>query len=340
MPRTSFPVHMPPRAMVRIMVIVTAALGVLATACGGGGNSLGDPTAPGAWSAEALAVEGGRAVFPIVVNSQLGVGSNRLAFGFFSTENALISDAVADVRLFTLDDDNGTLVSEHELRMVQLQEEEDDHATRVIALNAFHGEPLATLFVAQVELHRSQWWGADLRVTLGDEQTEEMRVRFFVSERTPEPMIGETPPASTQTVLRDVDIIERIDSSVAPVPALHELTVAEALRNGRPTVVAFATPAFCQTRFCGPIMSQVVVPLWEQFGDEVDFIHIEPFDLTEARAGRLVPVPQMEEWGLTTEPWIFLLDGSGTVRAKYEGVTDVFEVRPALKALLDPDRAS
>jgi hypothetical protein len=131
-----------------------------------------------------------------------------------------------------------------------------------------------------------------------------------------------------------------IDSSTPPRPELHQLTVAEAIANGRPSVVAFATPAFCQTRFCGPVVDAVVMPLYERYGDRVNFLHIEPYQLEEARKGRLVVIPEMQEWGLPSEPWIFVLDATGHVIAKFEGIMSKEEVEPALQRALDGQVAS
>ena len=94
------------------------------------------------------------------------------------------------------------------------------------------------------------------------------------------------------------------------------------------------TPLFCQSRFCAPMMDSVVHPLYEEFSDRVQFVHVEPFVLSEARAGRLVPVPLMAEWRLLTEPWIFVADASGAVVAKFEGVATVEELRETLASVL------
>jgi hypothetical protein len=111
--------------------------------------------------------------------------------------------------------------------------------------------------------------------------------------------------------------------------------VAEAIASGRPSLVAFATPAFCRTRFCGPVVDAVVVPLAARYAGRANFLHIEPYDLAQARgSGRLVPIPELEQWGLTTEPYLFLLDGTGRVVAKFEGVTSADEVGAALRRLL------
>ncbi|MEE8422600.1 MAG: thioredoxin family protein, partial [Dehalococcoidia bacterium] len=95
------------------------------------------------------------------------------------------------------------------------------------------------------------------------------------------------------------------------------------------------TPAFCQTRFCGPVVDEVVRPLEERHGEVATFIHIEPFDLAKARGGELVVLPVMAEWALATEPWVFVVDRDGKLAAKFEGITSAAEVEEALLAVLE-----
>jgi hypothetical protein len=111
-------------------------------------------------------------------------------------------------------------------------------------------------------------------------------------------------------------------------------------------LVAFVTPAFCQTRFCGPVMEEVVIPTSEAYGDRIEIIHIEPFDLQAARDGSFLtsvdggsiylPAPIVSEWGLLTEPFIFVIDPDGTVAAKFEGIMEAEEVAAALDLVLAP----
>ena len=112
---------------------------------------------------------------------------------------------------------------------------------------------------------------------------------------------------------------------------MHELTTAEAIGSGRPAVVAYATPAFCQSRVCGPLMDAVVDPLFERYADRVAFIHVEPFLLAKARGGEFVPVPTVDEWGLQTEPWIFIIDQERRVACRFEAIVALEEVEPVLE---------
>jgi hypothetical protein len=311
--------------------LLIATLALLVAACGGESDA---PPSDTSWSAQAIAPAQDSAGIPLFVNSsRLGVGANRIAFGFFDREGALLSEVTADVRLFTLDGDEGTFVSERALTRVALElgavHEHDDGTLHD------HSGATVALFVANVGFTRSGDWGAEVTIDLDGDRVA-TRLRFVVQERTPEPMIGDAIPRSVQRVLADVDAVEEIDSSLPPVPEMHDQTVAAALDAGRPMLVAFATSAFCQSRFCGPVIDGIVRPLLDRYGSEAAFIHIEPFDLAEARdAGRLVGLPVMAEWGLTTEPWVFIVDGDGRVSAKFEGIMSLAEVEAALAAVLE-----
>lgn len=302
-------------------------------------SGCGSSDAGGSWSSQAISESTDpEAPQPQIIGSQLGRGQARLTFGVFNSDGSLVHDArEARVRLYTLDGDEGKAVGEqHVLTPVTLRERFDHkHPDGSIHL---HQDPVATVYVTNVELDRSAWWGAALSFTVGDRHYEDLRTRFFVAEETLEPGIGEPAPRSTQRVLRDVADITEIDSSRPPVPEFHRLTVKEAIESGKPTVVAFATPAFCQTRFCGPVVDAVIEPLAAQYGDRAHFVHIEPYRLDQARAGKLVPVPELEQWGLTTEPWVFVLDASGRVAAKFEGITSQEEVGAALERVVTATR--
>jgi hypothetical protein len=118
------------------------------------------------------------------------------------------------------------------------------------------------------------------------------------------------------------------------MPELHNLTVADAIASRRPTVVAFASPAFCVSRICGPT-KQILDELYPRYRNRVNFIHVEPYKLDDARAGKaLTPMPIMSEWGLQTEPWVFVLDRQGRVFAKFQGIVAVDEIEPLIQQTL------
>jgi hypothetical protein len=83
---------------------------------------------------------------------------------------------------------------------------------------------------------------------------------------------------------------------------------------------------------CGPVTDAMDQARGKAGG--VEFIHIEPWDLSAARnEGRLVATPVMEEWRLPTEPWTFVVGADGRVAMRFEGLVTVDEVLGALAPL-------
>lgn len=327
---------MPALASTRRIAALLAVMfvGGLFAACGGG-DGTGDAPAEVDFSAQAVGEGFNPDIQPQVINSALAVGPNRVIVALFTSDLDLVHDAEGVLHLYRLDDaGTGTFASEHLLRRATITgESEHEHADGSTHL---HDDPFATVYLAHINFPATGKWGVALSIEVGDERYDQLLVApVVVLDRTPEPGIGDPLPASTHLTLRDVEDVTEINSHREPIAAMNEMTVAEALQTGKPVLVAIATPAFCQTRFCGPMMDSVVHPLYEEYSDRVQFVHVEPFLLHEARNNqRLVPVPLMAEWRLQTEPWIFVTDADGAVVAKFEGVATVEEVRETLASVL------
>ncbi len=96
-------------------------------------------------------------------------------------------------------------------------------------------------------------------------------------------------------------------------------------------MIVFATPRYCTSRVCGPVVD-IVRTLIPTYGDRVAFVHQEIWE-----SGALQKFfPTVEEWNLRSEPWIFVVDGQGLVRARFEGVTTRRELEAALRLVLVP----
>ena len=151
-----------------------------------------------------------------------------------------------------------------------------------------------------------------------------------VVERSIVPLIGASAPRSPTATSSDNGVFDLsvISTDPQPNPDFYRLSLDEALDNGRPTVVAFATPAFCQTALCGPTLETVKAATDGRA--DLDVVHVEPFDLDQARQGTLAPSSAMIEWNLPTEPWVFVVDGDGVVTAALEGIFSETELRQAI----------
>jgi hypothetical protein len=98
---------------------------------------------------------------------------------------------------------------------------------------------------------------------------------------------------------------------------MHEVSLDEALEAGRPTMLLFATPAYCQTVVCGPAVETVDgVRTGADWGD-VAWIHCEIY--AEVNGEELVTGDPVLEWELPSEPWLFSINGEGEVAGRLDG---------------------
>ncbi|MEE8385885.1 MAG: hypothetical protein V3S01_08210 [Dehalococcoidia bacterium] len=191
------------------------------------------------------------------------------------------------------------------------------------------------VYVAIVNFDSPGTWGIEVGGSVQGEELEPVRSLFEVRERSLSVEVGQPAPHSIQPILSDVGDITEVDTSVPPIPEMHDKTIADAVTSGQATVVVFATPAFCLSQICGPTKS-IVDELYESYGGQANFVHVEPYDLEKARSGEGLEVVSFveQEWGLQTEPWVFLVDGEGNVAAKFEAVVSREEIEEQLKEIL------
>ncbi len=292
--------------MPRLLLILIALFSIAAFAC----SSDSDDAQP---TVLQLDNEG---IVPIPGNSELIIGPNRFA-------------------LALLDEDNSPILDESVVFRFYLGEElkSETPAGFTYAIPDANG-----FYTANVDFEAAGQWLVEAVLTRGGEE-EVVPFSFSVREESLSPNVGDTVPASTNLTLATEPNIKRLSTDVDPEPALYETTVAEAVTLGRPAVVVFATPAFCQTRFCGPVVDNVK-EVRQDFLDAVTFIHIEPFELDEdsgivaAEGGGPIVAEPMLEWNLQTEPWIFILDSDGLVAARFEGAASPQELILVLDELV------
>jgi hypothetical protein len=133
------------------------------------------------------------------------------------------------------------------------------------------------------------------------------------------------PPSETRT--SDSHPIDEITSDPDPDPRFYEMSVAEAVSRG-PSVVVFATPAWCSSQACGPLLDQVGELSADYQG--LNFVHVEIYeDISVESIEELEAVPAVTEWGLPSEPWVFVTDATGTVTHAFEGAASDTELRAA-----------
>jgi hypothetical protein len=151
-----------------------------------------------------------------------------------------------------------------------------------------------------------------------------------VAARSRSVALGAKAPRSDTPTLATAPAAKITTSSPPDLPLLHTV-VAEALAAHRPFVVTFATPRFCTSRTCGPVVD-VMEAVRRQFASRgIDFIHVEVYKDNDPAKGYN---RWMRQWGLLSEPWVFLVGSDGRVKAKFEGSVSAAELAAAVRAHL------
>jgi len=143
----------------------------------------------------------------------------------------------------------------------------------------------------------------------------DLDIEFIVVERTQTPLfqVGDSLPPFDTPTLDDARGVDPICTRTEPCP-FHELTLTEALANGRPTAVIISTPAFCQTDVCGPSLEFVIDAAATRA--DINVVHAEVYKnfTADTNGGGLPEVsPLLAAWDMQFEPSLFVADASGTI---------------------------
>ena len=252
-----------------------------------------------------------------VLSQDLSVGPQRIAFIVLDPDRERIEVSQAEITAYYLGDDR-----------------EAPGERRETAAAVFRPWPVGNtgLYSARMNFADAGLWRAEVAITPPGESSRTVPGYFRVSANSFTPSIGsDAPPSDTKTVA-DVASLEEITSSPMPDAALYQISVADAVASGKPTMVSFSTPAFCATATCGPQL-QVVSELQASHGESANFIHVEIYDNPHEILGDLRNAKRADavtEWGLPSEPWTFIVDRNGKVADKFEAYTGREELEESL----------
>lgn len=304
--------------MTRLFLVLLAA--ALAAGCSGGSGGGASPS-----TAASPAGSGGPEVLPLIISSEITKGPNRFLFSLTDRENRIIAapDVAVHLRFYDTNAAADTVVFEEDARF----------------LWAIEGE--TGLYVADVEFPAAGRWGTRFEATFPDGSTKTVRADYDVVDAGTTPALGAKAPAVDSPTADEVGgELARISSDPEPEQRFYQSSIEEALEAQEPFVVSFATPAFCETRLCGPALDTVKEVATAN--PEITFINVEPYVMTYesgslqpelSAEGQLQPAPWTNAWGLRSEPYTFVVAADGTVAAKFEGVLGADELQGALDAL-------
>jgi hypothetical protein len=280
-------------------------------ACGGDGGKTG--AEPEKSTSRFGAAFTDAKAYPVFASSEIVVGDNRFLVGLLDENDAPIgsADISMHIEFFDLAKSETEAVFGKDLQFIE-------------TIPGQRG-----LYMTEATFDSAGDWGAEVTVT-GDGLDESVDAAFEVAESATTPAIGAPAPPSDTPTAADVDDLSEISTDPKPDPYFYRLSIKDALKRSEPFVVVFATPKFCTSQVCAPTLNLVKAASKQIRG--VNFIHVEVYRNLDDPSN-LIPVKAVREWGLPSEPWVFVVDAKGKVAAKYEGTVTAGELNAVLKRL-------
>jgi hypothetical protein len=303
--------------------VVAALLTFVVAACGGGSD--GDATGPGSATLEQLANARGTAVGLVAGSADFAPGPVRFSFLMLDKHGKPVERPTAQIWLARERDAVPFLRTSARLESIEVpaagmgseqhhHEHLDADATGLYVLHARIDRPGTFWVLARPK-------GVSDLSGLGT---------FVVKPKTESPAVGAKAPASDTPVLGSAPVAQ-LTTRKPPDRALLRYSVADSLRRHVPFVVTFATPAFCSSRTCGPVVDIVDAVRQRLEARGVRFIHVEIYRDNDPKKGvnRWV-----REWRLPTEPWTFLVGRDGRIKEKFEGALSAAELERGVRRTL------
>jgi hypothetical protein len=142
------------------------------------------------------------------------------------------------------------------------------------------------------------------------------------------PQVGQKAPLIHTPTPADVGgALSKLTTRIPP-DTQNKVDYADVLGK-EPIVLLFATPQFCVSRVCGPVVD-VAEQLKQLYGDKVAFIHMEIYQDNDPNK----PVrPQVSAFHLPSEPWLFGIGRNGRIEDEIDGAFGVEELTRVVKGL-------
>jgi hypothetical protein len=305
-----------------VLIVALATLGL--AACGGsGGSARSDLDAssvaagPSGSIQDILSRDPAQDVALVLGDSDFAVGENRITF--------------------LVVDQTGGLVLAPSARLLVAKGGLDAAPTMVATARALQvGAPAQaaqdgdfdapSLFVAHVKLETP---GKYTVVAEPDGKHIQAVGQIQVAATSQAPAVGDKAIASDTPTLANHKATQ-ITTADPPDTRLLQYSIKQSLADHAPFVAVFATPKFCVSRVCGPVVSIVDQVGRKLSGSGVRFIHVEIYKDNDPEKGfnRWVTA-----WHLPTEPFTFVVDRKGVIRARFEGLVTAGELESAVTAV-------
>jgi hypothetical protein len=297
----------------RSVVALTALSCLLLVGCGGSDDETSTEPGAGATLEELWRAPGDDvAVIPGTENHE--PGDVRVSFLVVDAEGAIVALPTARVWVANSLESAPFLETEAKLERIGIPGGDEADATHI--------------YVASLRLPRAGKYWLLAEPEGGAEKVQAVGNVVVVKEDAP-PDVGDRAIASeTPTLTSTGGDTAALTTRTPPDEDLLRYSVAESLEAKAPFVVTFATPKFCASRTCGPVVDVVEEVSRRIDDEEIRFIHVEVFEGNDPAKGFN---RWMKEWNLPTEPWTFLVGADGRIVARFEGTVSVNELEQAVR---------
>jgi hypothetical protein len=172
----------------------------------------------------------------------------------------------------------------------------------------------SVVYASEINFPSDGEWRIAALIKEGDELKGTLLPSAVVGEFKAIPRPGQPAPKIHTPTAADVGgDLAKITTRIPP-DTQNRVDYADALGK-EPILLLFATPQFCQSRVCGPVVD-VAEQLKEETGDKAAFIHMEIYKDNDPSKGVR---SQVRAFHLPSEPWLFAINRNGVVSSVVEG---------------------
>lgn len=187
-------------------------------------------------------------------------------------------------------------------------------------------DAVTVVYTTDINFPSEGEWRIAALIKQGDEVAATLLPSASVGEFKGIPRVGQkAPKIHTPTAADAGGDLSKVTTRIPP-DTQNKVDYADVLGK-EPIILLFATPQFCQSRVCGPVVD-VAEQVKEQYGDKAAFIHMEIYNDNDPSKGVR---SQVRAFNLPSEPWLFAIDSQGVIRAEVEGAFGVEELTKVVK---------
>jgi hypothetical protein len=172
----------------------------------------------------------------------------------------------------------------------------------------------SVVYSSEIDFPSEGQWRIAVLVKQGGELKGTLLPSAAVGEFKDIPQPGQPAPRiHTPTAAEAGGDLAKITTRIPP-DTQNRVDYAKAIGK-EPILLLFATPQFCQSRVCGPVVD-VAEQVKQETGDKAAFIHMEIYKENDPSKGVR---SQVRAFHLPSEPWLFAINRQGRVSAAVEG---------------------